>query len=302
MNFEKLFSDYKIPYSTRINRGWVNVECPFCTSEHPMHLGFNPNGDYCTCWNCGTHDLKTALSRVLAIPFSDVDELCENYAGRNLVLSSLNKKIPKAKKLELPNDGFNEIEENYLISRNFSPEFLSKKYNLVGGGLAGRWKYRIIIPVYLDGKLVSWTGRSILDNETLKKKEIPRYKNLSIEESVINIKECLFNIDNCKNETAVLVEGSFDVMRLGDDFICSMGTELTQSQISLISERFKKIFIMFDNELNAQKKAKKFGLQIASIGVDVEVVDAYSDFNKNDGAELTRKEVKIIRKELGLKN
>ena len=48
-------------------------------------------------------------------------------------------------------------------------------------------------------------------------------------------------------------------------------------------------------------KAKKFGLQLVSIGLDVEVVDAYSDYNVNDGAELNEKQVREIRKELGLK-
>lgn len=298
MNFQKLFEDYHIPYSTKVNRGWVNIECPFCTSEHPMHLGFNLMGDYCTCWNCGSHELKLTLRKVLSISNVELKEVMERYEGRNGILLSLNKKIAKAKHLELPNGGFTPAERKYLLSRNFSPRFLHEKYGVVGGGIAGRWKHRIIIPVYQNGKLVSWTGRSILDKQTLKEKQIPRYKNLSIEESVINIKECLFNIDNCKNDYAVLVEGSFDVMRLGDDFLCSMGTELTQSQIQVISSRFKKIFIAFDNEPEAQKKARKFGMELASIGVDVEVVNIYEDFGKNDGGELDEIEVQKVRSEL----
>ena len=307
MNFEKMFKDYHVDYSTKINRGWVNVECPYCTSEHPLHLGFNPAGDYCTCWNCGGHDLKHTLSKVLAVPYNDVDEIMTHYEGRGGMLMQLNKKVAKAKHLELPSDSFTSAERKYLLSRNFSPRFLHEKYGVVGGGIAGRWKFRIIIPVYLNGKLVSWTGRSILDKQTLKEKEIPRYKNLSIEESVINIKECLFNIDNCNDSKVILTEGAFDVMRFGslspskkDNIMCSMGTELTQNQVKIIAERFDKVFIIFDNEPEAQKKARKFGMQIASIGVDVEVVDAYSEFNKNDGGELSDDEVKIIRKELGL--
>lgn len=295
-----MFRDYHVDYSTKINRGWVNVECPYCTSEHPLHLGFNPAGDYCTCWNCGGHDLKRTLSKVLAVPYNDVDEIMTHYEGRGGMLMQLNKKVAKARSLELPSDSFTPAERKYLLSRNFSPRFLHEKYGVVGGGIAGRWKFRILIPVYLNGKLVSWTGRSILDKQTLKEKEIPRYKNLSIEESVINIKECIFNIDHCRKNVAVLVEGSFDVMRLGDDFMCSMGTELTQNQIGILHQRFKKIFIAFDNEPEAQKKARKFGLQLASIGVEVEVVNIYEDFNKNDGGELSDDEVKIIRKELGL--
>lgn len=300
MNFQKLFDDYKIPYSIKVNRGWVNVECPYCTSEHPMHLGFNPAGDYCTCWNCGGHELKSTLSKVLGVSYNDINEIMSHYEGRGGMLMQLNKKVAKAKHLELPNTGFTSAERKYLISRNFSPRFLHEKYGVVGGGIVGRWKFRIIVPVYLNGKLISWTGRSILDNQTLKEKEIPRYKNLSIEESVINIKECIFNIDHCRKNVAVLVEGSFDVMRLGDDFMCSMGTELTQNQIVILHQRFKKIFIAFDNEPEAQKKARKFGMELASIGVEVEVVNIYEDFNKNDGGELNEQEVKIIREELGL--
>lgn len=300
MNFQKLFDDYHIPYSTKINRGWVNIECPFCTSEHPMHLGFNPTGDYCTCWNCGSHELKSTLRKVLSISNVELKEVMEHYGGRGGVLMQLNKKVAKAKYLELPNDGFTPAERKYLLGRNFSPRFLHERYGVVGGGIAGRWKHRIIIPVYQNGKLVSWTGRSILDKQTLKEKQIPRYKNLSIEESVINIKECIFNIDHCRKNVAVLVEGSFDVMRLGDDFMCSMGTELTQNQIGILHQRFKKIFIAFDNEPEAQKKARKFGMELASIGVEVEVVNIYDDFNKNDGGELSDDEVKVIRKELGL--
>ena len=177
---------------------------------------------------------------------------------------------------------------------------LHKKYNVVGGGIVGDWKYRLIIPVIINGKIVSWTGRSILEKSKLDELKIPRYKNLEIKKSVINPKECLFNLDNSKNKTVVLTEGPFDVMRLGDDFICSFGTSLTQSQIKEIKLRYDKVFIMFDNEIEAQQKARNYGQMLSSIGVDVEIVDAYSDFNKNDGGELNDEEVKIIRKELCL--
>ena len=166
--------------------------------------------------------------------------------------------------------------------------------------MTGKWKYRIIIPLIINGKIVSWTGRSILSPAKQKELNIPRYKNLSIEDSVIDPKSILYNLDNCKKEIGVLTEGAFDVMRMGDDFFCSFGTELTQSQIGMIKDRFKKVFIMFDNEKEAQEKARKFGLQISSIGVEVELVDAYGDFGKNDGGELNEKEVEIIRAELGL--
>ena len=300
MNFVKLFNDYKVQYDTRVNKGWTNVTCPFC-DDKTFNGGFNNAGDYYHCWKCGGHNFKQALARTVNIPFNEIDTLIEQYAGRNSVLNTLNKKQAKATKLTLPTDTFTPAERKYLKERNFSPKLLHEKYKIVGGGITGSWKYRIIIPLVLNGKIVSWTARTILSKQQQQKLKIPRYKNLSIKQSVVDPKSILYNLDHCEDKIAVLTEGAFDVIRMGDGFFCSFGTELTQSQISMIKQRFEKVFIMFDNEEEAQAKARKFGLQIASIGVEVELVDCYGDFNKNDAGELNEKEVQIIRHELGLK-
>lgn len=300
MNFVKLFNDYNVEYDTRVNKGWTNVTCPFC-DDKTFNGGFNNAGDYYHCWKCGGHNFKQALARTVNIPFNEVDTLIEQYAGRNSVLNTLNKKKAKATKLTLPTDTFTPAERKYLKERNFSPKLLHEKYKIVGGGITGSWKYRIIIPLVLNGKIVSWTARTILSKQQQQKLKIPRYKNLSIEQSVVDPKSVLYNLDHCEDKIAVLTEGAFDVIRMGDGFFCSFGTELTQSQISMIKQRFEKVFIMFDNEEEAQAKARKFGLQIASIGVEVELVDCYGDFNKNDAGELNEEEVQIIRHELGLK-
>lgn len=306
MNFQKLFEDYKISYSTRVNRGWINSNCPYCdTKTDSFNMGFNPNGKgYCTCWKCGGHDLNRTLSLLLGIPRTELPAVLSQYEGRSGVLQELNKKTAKAKHLELPNQGFTSAERKYLISRNFSPRFLHEKYGVVGGGIAGDWKYRIIIPLYYKGVLVSWTGRSILGKQTLKDKKIPRYKNLSIEKSIYSSKDLFYNLDKSQGKSVILTEGCFDVIRLGDEngnsdnVICSLGTQLTESQIKLLGERFEKVFIMFDNEPEAQIKARKFGMRIASIGVEVEIVNFYEDFGVNDGGECSSEQVKIIRKEL----
>ena len=190
----------------------------------------------------------------MQLPENSIYEILKNYKGGAILYE---KRKSNIKYIELPTDTFTSVERKYLKSRNFSPKYLHKKYGVVGGGISGKWKFRIIIPVYYNGRLISWTARSILSKKKLKELEIPRYKNLSTDESVKNIKECLFNIDHCKKDVAVLVEGAFDVMRLGDDFLCSMGTELTQGQIKIISDNFRKIFIMFDNEPEVQEKARK---------------------------------------------
>lgn len=276
----------------------VNVNCPYCdTKSTSFNLGFNPAGNYYHCWKSKhNYPIRQVLSTLLNVSESSIDNILIDYQGAGETLSE--KKTSNIKYLELPTNTFTKAERKYLKSRDFDPKYLYKKYHVVGGGIDGDWKFRIIIPVYYQGQLLSWTGRSILSKEKLKQLEIPRYKNLSIEKSVKNIKELFFNIDNCKSDTVVLTEGAFDVLRFDGNAICSMGTELTESQINLLASRFRKIFILFDNEPEAQEKARKFGLQLSSIGIDIEIVNAYEDFGKNDMGECSREEIEIIKKEL----
>lgn len=300
MNFEKLFRDYDVPYSLKVNKGWVNVNCPYCDEKKTsFNLGFNPSGNYYHCWKSKhLYPLEEVLATLLHIPESSVKGILSDYQGVGEILPE--RRRTKINHLELPSHTFTPVERAYLKKRGFEPKYLFKKYRIVGGGIDGDWKFRIIIPVYYNGQLMSWTGRSILSKKKLKQLEIPRYKNLAIEKSVKNIKELFFNIDNCKSKSVVLTEGPFDVLRFDGEAICSMGTELTEGQIALLAERFEKIFILFDNEPEAQEKARKFGLQISAIGVEVEKVDAFGDFGKNDMGECTPEEIEIIKKELEL--
>lgn len=303
INFPKLFKDYKVDYNTRVNKGWTNCTCPHC-EDKTYNGGFNNIDGHYHCWKCGGHDMKRTLQLVLGIPSNEIKSVLSEYEGRSGVLQELNKKTAKAKHLELPSDCFTPAERKYLLSRNFSPRFLHEKYGVVGGGIAGDWKYRIIIPLYYKGVLVSWTGRSILDKQTLKDKKIPRYKNLSIEKSIYASKDLFYNMDKSQGKSVILTEGCFDVIRLGDkdgnsdNVICSLGTQLTEAQVKLLSQHYEKIFIMFDNEPEAQEKARKFGMKIASMGIEVEIVNFYEDFGVNDGGECSQEQVDQIRKEL----
>lgn len=281
--------------------GGFNVNCPYCdTKIDSFNLGINPIEDYCNCWKCGSHNLHEVLSTLLNVPKRDLNDILSSYKGRNTNLPSPSSRKALGRNLVLPTDGFTKSEYRYLEKRGFDPDFLHEKYGVVGGGFTRKWHDRIIIPIYFNNVIVSWVGRSILGAKEIKELGIPRYKNLSIEESIINPKDIFYNLDNCRKGEVVLTEGCFDVIRFGDDWICSLGTQLTQTQLKLLYERFNKVYIMFDNEVEAQEKARKFGMQIASMGIEVEVVDAYSEFNVNDGGECNEEQVLKIRKELGL--
>ena len=297
VDFRRLFKDFHIPTRNNV-KNWCNINCPFCKNPVDEHFngGFNILSPRYNCWRCGSHSYWDALSEVLNIPINQVGQLINNYSF--LSQDKEIKHIAQAEHLDLPGFMLNENEKKYLVDRGFNVDYLQSKFHLRGGGIAGTWSYRILIPIYYNRVLVSWTGRSILPKETLKELEIPRYKNLSIEQSVINPKEIFFNLDNSTQDKVMLVEGAFDVMRVGDGCICSLGTSVTDEQILFLKNRYKKIFVCFDNEVSAQIKAKKTAMKLSSVGLEVEVVNICEPFNKNDPGELSYSEVVEIKKEL----
>lgn len=300
MDFIKLFADYKIAHnSDGLKRGWVNVQCPWCPDKN-QNGGFNVRADYFYCWRCGSHDFKKTLSRLLSTPVEIIKDLIPEYETRYRIgISHNEKKTSKIKTLELPGNDFTDIERQYLLKRKYNPKHLAEKYKIVGGGISGDWRYRIIIPLFFQNRLVSWTARSILSEKILKQTGQPRYKQLAIEKSIVDPKTIFYNLDNCKTSRLILMEGVFDVVRMGDNFACSFGTEITHTQIRFLKKNYSWVGILFDAEKGAQAKARKFALQLSALGMSVEVIDAFGDFGKKDAGELSPRQAAKLRGELG---
>ncbi len=178
--------------------------------------------------------------------------------------------------------------------RGFDPKYLIKKYGIVGTGPGESWnnisyELRIIIPIFFGGRIVSFQGRDITNQQ----KE--RYKACPVEKSVINCKQILYNLDNAKGKWVVVVEGILDVWRMGDGFVASFGTTMTSSQINLLNRRFDKITFLFDSELEAQKKAGLYCAQLSSLGKNVELVQLKK---VRDPADLSRRTAEEVRNDI----
>ena len=290
MDYAGLFKEFNIPTEYK-SKGWINVICPYCGTTS-FHLGFNIAHDYSNCFKCGGHNLRMALKKVLNIPETTLSEILEPFQTKNKILKKLNNKENlNKKKIELPEYPLSKTEQDYLLKRHFNPKELIRSFNIQGGGWVGEWKNRIIIPIYISGKLITYVGRTIIPDRE------PRYKFLSNEESVINPKKIFFNLDNCSNSYAVLLEGLFDVMRFGNDSICGFGITLTREQVWYLSERFKKIYIIFDNERGAVKKAREYAVLLSGHGLEVFIVDI-ADYGVKDIGEMSPYKIKLLKKEM----
>lgn len=290
-----LLEENDIKYHTggkNVTSGWVEINCPFC-SDPSYHLGINLTSGFHHCWICGAKGKSERLiQHLLGISYSQAKQIAEdfntnqNYEEKTKTVVSSIKYPPKGTEKDFP-----FAHRQYLQKRNFDPNFLIEKYNIkaclqLGGSLA----YRVIIPIVIDKQIVSYTGRDITGEQESK------YKHLNNEESIIPVKDCLYNIDTVNNKI-VLVEGVMDVWRIGDGCSAMFGMEYTTHQLNILfSKEIKEAYVLFDGEKKAIKKAHKLANTLSTFIPKVHVLE----LDDGDPADMNEDEVRKLREEIEL--
>ena len=287
-NIEAILDKLQIPYSTQgrnVGSDWIAVSCPFC-NDNSDHGGFNLTDGHFFCWRCGWHPVEITLERLSGIPVAQIKQEI------GLAHPKYKRKIegPRPKAIELPIGcgPLDKIHRKYILSRNFDPDDIIREYKIMACGPVGPYKYRIIIPIFYEGRMVSFQGREITKNSRL------RYKACKQDKEVVQYKSIVYDIDNSSLSSVVVVEGITDAWRLKHGSVATFGIMFTQSQVNLLS-KYKIVHILFDSELNAQKQAHLLADQLSVMGVEVYVhtLDGYKD-----PGSLPQEEADYIMKEL----
>lgn len=298
----KYLQDINIQYWTsgkNVTYGWVNIGCPLCYDQS-SHGGFNIDGSYYNCWLCGGHSLIKVIRALENISHAEAKKRLETY--QTDTPSKVRIESPPLKSdIEFPigTSVLKSQHKSYLQKRGFDPDELEGKYHLLGTGPVAfvklgdkkiNYSNRIIIPIIYQNKIVSYQGRDITGRSDL------RYRTCLRVEEVIHHKHILYNLDNC-DDTAIIVEGVFDVWRFGNGAISTFGIQYTDEQLLLLLEtNIKQAVVMFDYEPQAQKQAKKLVDTLNHFGISA--INYY--LTGKDPAELTKQEVKKIKTELNL--
>lgn len=288
----RLLDEYNVEYSLsgeNTSEDFVNIKCVFC-DDPKNHLGVRKDGLYSNCWMCGKHSIEDTLTELLGLKYFEVIDLINEYSGRYDIRLNKKERIEN-KKLELPGEELKNMHREYLIKRGFDPDYIIKKYKIKGTGFTGRWKYRIMIPIFYKNRLVSYQGRDITNKQKL------RYDTLSKKDSGFDLGTIFYGLDDIKNKDIFgLVEGSTDKWRMGNNFLAVLTSNLTEHQIKILCN-FKRGFVIFDSEKKAYEKAKKIAEKLNSFKIECYIINL--DKGK-DPAMLKEEEVKYIRKEMGL--
>ena len=269
-----------------IGSGDIGLSCIFC-GDKSTHMGIKLTTKRVYCWICGGHSIFKLIATIDGIPFPKVDSVMSKfilpggpYIAHDVIYDTRLPYPLEAQPLLAPH-------YNYLKLRNFNPEIIVSKYKIKACWNVGDYKWRIIIPIIMQGRLGGFTSRDITDSSPL------RYKNQPKGQSPIPQEEWIYNIDTIDRK-AILVEGPTDVWRLGEGSISLLGINPTHEQIGRLSE-LDQVFILFDSEDKAQKRAEELAGNLASLPGHVEVVTTDKE---GDPGDYTEDEAREMRKEL----
>lgn len=288
----KLYNDFNISHSQNGHRPWIHIQCPFC-GDHKQKLGYctDPSSRYAgayTCWRCGGKNVRKVLSTILNLPSHQVKEIIERYSGGATTYTE-KKEQKKAEECHLP-AGTTELtkaQRQYLIDRNFDPDYLAKTWGIKGTGPVGPYKHRIIIPIYFEHQLVSYQGRDITGKSSMK------YKACPSELEKRDHKHCLYGEDLVEGDTIVVCEGVTDVWRLGPRAVATFGIKYTLMQMNLLT-KYKHVFILYDNDPQAVEQAEILASFLSTYQIDCEIIDLV----KGDPADLSVEDARQLMNEL----
>lgn len=262
-----------------VSVGWVNIQCPFC-ADASNHCGVNPDTEIFHCWKCGMKghfvDLLIELTGLSYGACKDmVSDSATTFKKSSLETirstlegATIESSLPTNAKVELPKtfefvteDTNFSLLSDYLKRRNILRETLIEHH--CGICRAGQYMNRLVIPVFYQGKLVSFQAADLTGFATLKYRSTPL--------SMGRINDYLYGYDGIDKRMIVL-EGVTDQWRTGPESVAAFTSKLTEAQKKLIKKKgLDELYFCFDCELIAyyksREEAKEFEAYIPKVEV-----------------------------------
>jgi len=288
IDIEAYLQDRGFDFSTsgkNTTEGWVNVQCPFpACGDGSNHCGISRESDMFSCWKCGeSGHISYLISELEGCSVRKAKQIMEKYPDDSLEIEPEPDHFLGEVLLKEFSDKFPEKYLKYLKSRRFNPEELIQKYYLKAAPNFGKYKFRIIIPIFLNNQIVSFTAMSVT-------KSVPKYLHCEKNKSKAPINNLLYGIDEVE-KSCILVEGITDVWRIGSGAVAIFGTNMTDNQIDLLlSKGIDNITILLDSD--ASNKGKKLAENLSMLFASV----SFLELDDGDPDDLPEEEVKSLRK------
>lgn len=267
----------------------ITLDCSDPNCPNPKnHLYFNVEKGIGFCHRCQSVTTIQALIRYYTgVSWNEADNIVK---GRGVhKVKNLKRRFETLKTSKELNTSPSEIvlppEFIPFSSGSYTFPYLDKRgisYEIaqnLGMGFCpeGKWKNRLIIPVYQDLELKGFLGRSIFDPPSsfsaIGQKVWARFNNYK---KILNPKgfsasRLIYNYDKIE-EKIIITEGVFDAIRVYPYGVALFGKHMSKQQQALIlRKRPKKVYVMLDSD--AVQDAQKISSMLASMGLNVYCVE-----------------------------
>jgi hypothetical protein len=298
VNLIEFFEEYDVRYwlgGKNVSSGYVGIRCRFCDDDS-NHLGIRIKDLQCSCWKCGGHSFPRLVQIIVGCPLREAKLITRNIEHDEDIKPQRFESYSKKKNIlpENARDLFPRVHLEYLRSRGFSPKQIIRKYSLKAVYRSGKYKFRIIIPAFERRKMIAFTSRDVTNEQD------PKYLAASAGECKVNPSEVIYNIDTVeRGRDAILVEGPFDVFKMGDGAICFFGVQLTgQRLLKLRSKEIRRLFVFYDADKPGRKQARRIARIAAPCVRSVEILkiqDAIVRDSKTDPGSLSLDQCRRIK-------
>lgn len=264
------------------HHGWINIHCPWCGSSN-FHLGIHVKSLHCNCWRCGSHDGIATLAQITRTSAHVLaKQISRELAPKKKQEKTTGKlQLPKRlSDLELPH-----IE--YLVKRGFDPEEIVRIWKVKSISQAAKLQWRLFIPIFdADGKMASWTTRSISDVAER------RYISAPTECEYLSHKDILYG-SHLARHAIIIVEGPLDAWAIGPGAVATCGLSFSKSQVNKMLDYPVRV-VCFDSEKEAQKRSEKLCKWLSGRGgitysIELETGTDPANCSKEEIAELRQK-------------
>lgn len=297
MELEQLATDHGIPFIGEGDRdkharaGWLQFLCPWCESGK-YHLGYCISENYFHCWSCGWHKRWDTLGALLGVGWKEAKRIALKYPGEN----GENWAYPP-ERTERPLEATlpphwgppTDRHLSWLSRRGFvRPSRIVKRWGLLGTPNAGRYRNRIVAPVWRNGRLVTWQSRSVEAGVS------PPYLACPPSDEARPIRKTLYGDWRVTGESVLVVEGVVDAWKMSEasfPVVATWGSAWNDAQVQLLRE-YRDVLVLFDggeNEAWAKAQAlahtlSVLGVHAASVGME-DSIDP-GEFSKSDLEDL----------------
>lgn len=256
MNITDILNEYRVPFKRHgethhATTNYAQIDCPMCGAKGKWRMGIHLTKNYATCWNCGPHQLLQVLTEITGAGYAKCQDLVHSLKkNARFIEQELGVHKQPRGSLVFPKgvDKLLPAHRKYLRNRGFNVRELERLWGVKGIGMEVNLSWRVFIPIYHHGEVVSWTTRSISDDCERK------YISASPEQESVSHKEILFGMDYVRH-AAMVTEGPLDAMSIGPGAVATLGTTVTKTQVEQLA-RIPLRYICLDNEPQAQARAE----------------------------------------------